>query len=1127
MKKKNLLFLMLTFVLYFMFSLAGCDKVDETKKGDPVVPTYQSMTITKESMINNVKNSAKSSSIGSIKLLSSTTNNEVSSTDIHSEDDETLENDIEDIVTIDVITDDEIKYYVQPNEVFIINVHISNPYDYEIQSFTLNGKKYANYMFKEGSTMESLLLEVTAPSTSGYVEYTIDAIKYIDGTEIKDVDMSSGDKSIKAGIAFLNAPSAFITSQNISTTYIDLGINISDSENLIKDNELSIYLSDGQNVVDKKTLKVGANNIHFDNLTMSTLYEYGIVTAYDLVDGRDTHSDWLLTNTFTTLGAFKISDVNVNKTSISFNVARTGEVGNITSISLYDANTKELIKSGNADIRNFNDLLSNHTYNIYVDFEYTLNGEKVSDWVSYKDVTTVAKVKPTLSFDSSSSDKTSISYNVSTEDTDGILNITKVELLKNNESVKDNGSLLSGSFDGLLSNNKYSVKVSYTYDLNDGQGTISDFITKDVTTVAKVKPTLSFDSSSSDKTSISYNVSTEDTDGILNITKVELLKNNESVKDNGSLLSGSFDGLLSNNKYSVKVSYTYDLNDGQGTISDFITKDVTTVAKVKPTLSISNDEVTDTSINALLTMNDEDSIGNIDSVKILKNDIVVATNNAKEISFNSLDYYTDYKVVIEYSYDLNDGLGIQNEKIEKEYKTSPHLVFNSCKIINTSAVSEGETIYMQVSLGNPSGALPSSVVVNGETYNCSGSTTPNKLYVEIVNNGQFEGGNTTLTIERVNMTLDSNNYSIEPSSNNSGSIFINGQLVIKSLYFTNANYEKIDWAYKDDSIGVVVELENKSGYEINEICLDKSYTSFVKINDNKFYIPSVTSNQVSLRSLSYSNEFLSKTITPDHLNTNYIYRVNSGIVEISTYEQLKNMNGNNYYVLTNDIDLSGIEWTNPGNFSGVFNGNNHKIINMTNVSSFADTNVSLGLFSSGSGYIYDLKIVDTLFMITLNSTGSNYQCNIGGFVADVSKGHLSFDNCSFTGDISVVNNSPEDYGFSGSTCIGGFAGLGWPYPSYLSINNCISNANISSKNSSGKYIGCAGSFVGYYAWASLECYVTNCQASGNINAGKADAIGVIRESSNVSIIKIINCITDVYVNGKRILKYEDKIIYDL
>ena len=58
-----------------------------------------------------------------------------------------MNEEIEDIITIEVKGDDITKYYVKPNETFIVQVHVSNPDNYEIQSFTLNGQKYASYMF--------------------------------------------------------------------------------------------------------------------------------------------------------------------------------------------------------------------------------------------------------------------------------------------------------------------------------------------------------------------------------------------------------------------------------------------------------------------------------------------------------------------------------------------------------------------------------------------------------------------------------------------------------------------------------------------------------------------------------------------------------------------------------------------------------------------------------------------------------------------------------------------------------------------------------------------------------------------------------------------------------------------
>ena len=87
-------------------------------------------------------------------------------------------------------------YYAQPNEDIYILVHISNPGGYEILSFTLNGVKYSSYMFEPGSDLETLILKYNVGNVEGVQQYTIDAIKYVDGEEIKDVRME-GDRTIE------------------------------------------------------------------------------------------------------------------------------------------------------------------------------------------------------------------------------------------------------------------------------------------------------------------------------------------------------------------------------------------------------------------------------------------------------------------------------------------------------------------------------------------------------------------------------------------------------------------------------------------------------------------------------------------------------------------------------------------------------------------------------------------------------------------------------------------------------------------------------------------------------------------------------------------------------------------
>ena len=87
-------------------------------------------------------------------------------------------------------------YYAMKNEDIYIHIHLSNPDEFEILSFTLNGKKYSSNMFEYGSDLETLILKYNVGDVNGLQEYTIDAIKYIDGEKIKDVRME-GDQTVK------------------------------------------------------------------------------------------------------------------------------------------------------------------------------------------------------------------------------------------------------------------------------------------------------------------------------------------------------------------------------------------------------------------------------------------------------------------------------------------------------------------------------------------------------------------------------------------------------------------------------------------------------------------------------------------------------------------------------------------------------------------------------------------------------------------------------------------------------------------------------------------------------------------------------------------------------------------
>ena len=497
----------------------------------------------------------------------------------HDEEGDSLDKDISEIVIFPTgKTNQETEFFVETNEVFLLNICFNNPKSYVIQSLTLNGVKYANYMFERESTMEILMLQVTAPAEPGYFKYTISDIQYADSTGIKEVDMSQGDETIKIGAGYSNIPSATITKE-VGTTKVVFEITINDPHGLIGDNELAVYLSDGKNALHTSTLVVGTQVIEFTNLEMSKLYQVGVAAVFDNLDGRNLHQEWLCKETFLTNAGINIHDIVAGKTSIDFQVDTLDSAAIITSIKLYDKNTQTAVDQIGPNDRKFENVLSDHDYVIIIDYKYTITDGTKSDWVSAENIHTDAKTVPTINFGECTSDKNSIAFNTIVDDPDNVLSETKVELVKGSNIISTSLNTLSGSFEQLLSNNDYTLKLSYSYDLNNGNGAVTGQITKNIRTKAMVVPTVTISNCTKDKTSISYSISTSDEDNVLTINGVKLLKGEQVVQENSSDLSGSFAGLLSNNSYTVEVDYSYDLCDGLGVVNKTVSKAVITDAK--------------------------------------------------------------------------------------------------------------------------------------------------------------------------------------------------------------------------------------------------------------------------------------------------------------------------------------------------------------------------------------------------------------------------------------------------------------------------------------------------------------------------------------------------------------------
>lgn len=274
-----------------------------------------------------------------------------------------------------IVGSGETAYFAKKNEDIYITVHIENPDEFEIVSFTLNGVKYTNYMFEEGSDLEHLVLKVNVGEAQGYVGYTIDAIKYIEGTEIKDVRID-GDKTVKIGVYPEAQPTATVTNENIGFGSVSFEVDIADVMGLISKGDsikAELYDADGELIDTKEMTNIGKNEIVFEGLDKYAEYTYKIIAAYDAIDGQGIKEYTLYTRSIRTTDIMVFGELKTDFTEISFTLQWVDdfEPKELTSLKLYRG--EELIKELATDATSVSDLTSDTEYTLVATY---LNGEK-------------------------------------------------------------------------------------------------------------------------------------------------------------------------------------------------------------------------------------------------------------------------------------------------------------------------------------------------------------------------------------------------------------------------------------------------------------------------------------------------------------------------------------------------------------------------------------------------------------------------------------------------------------------------------------------------------------------------------------------------------------------------------
>ena len=881
--------------------------------------------------------------------------------------------------TLQVVGAEKDIYYADQNETIYITIKIENPDSFEILSFTLNGQKYSNYMFEDGSDLEHLILKLNVGNAEGIVDYTIDAIKYVDGTEIKDVRMD-GDRTVKAGVRRDNLLVTTVTNEDVTMTSISFDVSITDTTALIEKSGgyAKAVLYDGVNFVSQDIVIGETQAVRFENLTPNTVYQYSVVAFYDDLSGVGPDLNVLYKNAVYTDTIVLFKDLVVEQERFQWDYLwhETITDGTITALELFKDGQK--IQDLDPTAKEVTGLLTSNAYTIVATYK-NLDG---ADETIYMDFITLAKATPSATISNLTSTQTSVGFDIIITDPDAVGEITSIALLHGEDELVLADSIETRAFENLLSNNEYTIVVTYTYDLNDGVGEQTVVAEYAFTTFAKAVPIVEVANVQSTQTQVSFELNITDTDNVGAISKIELLHGEDApiVAEN---TARSFENLLSNNEYTVVVTYTYDLNDGVGEQTVVAEYAFTTLAKAMPSATISNLTSTQNTIECDVAYTDVDSVGSVVEIALYRlENKIKSVPFATHVSFDGLESGKEYKVVVEYKYDLNDGKGEITANVDAKYSTLiDSIAVDNLILLNNNVVKLGEELNLRVYFANSSEIELTGIYVNGQKATVVGGDRIESAIIKFV---PTTSGLCRFAIDRVDYVING----IEVNQKIDSSVEVEYP-IYKDL---NITYTPITISkYENTGDGVYLSFDNEDGYTIFKV---NESDDFVTVDSGRIFTKDISITSIEYGYADYGHTTQSCDFKNDYWSDS-IHNV-TALKRIYTVEDFFAMT-DGYYLLMNDLDLRSVQTKAQIKLTGIFDANGHTIRGLSNV---VDTSKYgyFGLFQGGS--IYDATFKE-LYVYVNHTNSADYL-----YVRPL--GDAKLYNCTVKGD--VVLSDSVNYG---------------------------------------------------------------------------------------------------------------------
>lgn len=819
---------------------------------------------------------------------------------------------------LDIITTERVEYYAKKGETFNICIHLYNPSAYEILSFTLNGYKYQTYEFKEGSTSTKLIVEAKAPNISGINEYTIDGIKYVDGTQIKDVQMD-GEKTVKVGVQYDILPTSTIIKEEVDATSYMAHIETFDMSNILEEDGLHFFVYDGKNIVGHYDLNLGINEVFINDLLMGVRYEYMVVGVYDDLSGKGKHAGVLNEGAFTTLGGYELTSVKTTKDSIKVSLDVFDDGATFEKIELKHKDEVVMTKDYQEEII-FDNLLSNNEYEIVITYSYIKDGVKRTGRIN-KLVVTKPKNTPSFTLNKQDVSYSDIDFSVEESDVDQVKINFKASLFEGDVKIAEINDT-EGTFDSLNSNTLYTIVYEYTYDLNDGFGMLQIVSKALVETKQKEIPSIDI-AYSKDTSSLSYTSSISDKLNVLTDVTYKLYQGIVLI-DQTKEHSFTFNNLSSNTLYTLEVHYSYDLKDGKEEVTKVNKYDIT-LSKEVPTIEITPYLITNNKVEYNVLIKDSNAVGRVNMVALYVDNTFLKRLDESTTVINNLSSNTTYNIRLNYVYDLDDGLGSREINYRYDFTTlkeEPSLnllvssvTYNSVNISYDIIDHDDTLTFNKLELLLNGSVISSLTSINSTTFNnllSDSEYTLKATFTKNLNNGEsvvvktMKFKTNKLPSPVVNLNLSSTTSTITYSYTLLDNHNISKVSSVKLYYqgdvvdITDNNYVFSN-LYSDSTYKLVVTLE--VDYQDGKGIVYEAYEQ--EIITKAFSEPTVDvnlSSSVDSISLLFDNDDPHKLINITSVN---LYQGSSLVSSITNMKELEftNLVSNSLYDISIEYQI--------------------------------------------------------------------------------------------------------------------------------------------------------------------------------------------------------------------------------